>query len=95
MPTESKEHWHLKREVNVSHILVTLSMAAGLISWGLAMDKRVTIVEQYQQSHDKVHIMHDQRHKESYESLAKDIREVKEEIRENRQVIVDALRGNR
>lgn len=37
--------WHLKREVNVGHLLTTITLAIGLISWGMRMDTRVTVIE--------------------------------------------------
>ena len=42
--------WHLKKELNVSHLLVTLTMAAGLFTWGMQMDSRMTRVETGQEA---------------------------------------------
>lgn len=43
MPTV--DQWHLKREVNISHIIATATLAIGLISWGMKMDQRMTRLE--------------------------------------------------
>jgi uncharacterized coiled-coil protein SlyX len=39
------EGWHLKREVNLSHLAATVSLAIGLISWGNKIDNRITSIE--------------------------------------------------
>ncbi len=39
------DHWHLKPEVNISHIIATITLALGLISWGMKMDERMTRIE--------------------------------------------------
>lgn len=44
------KQWHLKKEINVGHLLTTLMIAAGLLSWGMTMDARMTRVE-VQQTH--------------------------------------------
>lgn len=43
--TPTGDHWHLKREVNISHIIATATLALGLVSWGLKMDQRMTRIE--------------------------------------------------
>jgi uncharacterized coiled-coil protein SlyX len=39
------EGWHLKREVNLSHLAATVTLAIGLISWGNKIDNRITSIE--------------------------------------------------
>lgn len=39
------ERWHLKKEINVGHMITTLIMAIGLVAWGSNMDRRLTRVE--------------------------------------------------
>jgi uncharacterized coiled-coil protein SlyX len=39
------DHWHLKREVNIGHILATATLAVGLISYSAAIDRRITRLE--------------------------------------------------
>lgn len=39
--------WHLRKEVNVSHILTTIMLVAGLITWGNKMDVRVSVLEDF------------------------------------------------
>ena len=37
--------WHLRKELNVGHLLTTMTLTAGLIGWGNALSGRVTAVE--------------------------------------------------
>jgi uncharacterized membrane protein (DUF106 family) len=43
--TQVDKHWHLRKEVNISHFLTTLVLAAGIVSWGMKMDQRLTGAE--------------------------------------------------
>lgn len=43
MTEESR--WHLKKEVNLAHLLVTISIIAALFSWSAKMDTRVAVLE--------------------------------------------------
>jgi len=45
---ENTEGWHLRREVNIAHLLATLALAGSLVSWGMTMDTRVTRLEAQQ-----------------------------------------------
>lgn len=40
--------WHLRKELNVGHLLTTLALASGLVTWGLTMDKRLARLEDRQ-----------------------------------------------
>ena len=43
---EPTQHgWHLRKELNISHLLMTMGLLIGLLGWGNALDKRVTTVE--------------------------------------------------
>ena len=37
--------WHLRKELNVGHLLTTAVLAGGLVTWGSGIDSRVTTVE--------------------------------------------------
>lgn len=50
----SERKWHgviFDPRVNVGHLITTATFAAGLIVWGINMDKRVAIIEQRQDMH--------------------------------------------
>lgn len=38
-------HWHLKKELNIGHLLTTLMLAIGIIAWGNHMGERMTANE--------------------------------------------------
>jgi hypothetical protein len=38
-------HWHLRKELNLGHLLTTLALATGMFTWGMGMDSRVTATE--------------------------------------------------
>jgi len=42
---ETDHSWHLKKEINIGHIVTTLMLAIGIIAWGNNMDQRVTAAE--------------------------------------------------
>jgi hypothetical protein len=49
--TMQSEGWHLRKEVNVGHLLMTVTLAAGLVAWGQQIDQRVTRLEVLAESH--------------------------------------------
>jgi hypothetical protein len=42
---ENKETWHLRKELNIGHIIATLTLASGIITWGFSIDNRITKAE--------------------------------------------------
>lgn len=40
-----QERWHLKKEMSIGHLLTTIALAGGLITWGSAISSRITAVE--------------------------------------------------
>lgn len=38
-------HWHLDKRLNLGHLLTTVSLAAAIMWWGAAMDRRVAVLE--------------------------------------------------
>lgn len=45
-PQPERQHWALDLKVNVGHILATLGLAAGLFTWGSAIDRRLAVLEE-------------------------------------------------
>lgn len=42
---EISNHWHLKREVNISHLLTTAIIAVSLMTWASKVEQRLGILE--------------------------------------------------
>lgn len=38
--------WHLDKRLNISHLLMTVTIVVGLFAWGSAIDRRVAILEE-------------------------------------------------
>lgn len=38
--------WHLDKRLNISHLLMTITIVVGLFAWGSAIDRRVAILEE-------------------------------------------------
>lgn len=43
--TQPTDHWHLKREVNLSHLVATATIGIALITYVYKMDVRVARIE--------------------------------------------------
>lgn len=43
--TDDERHWHLDKRLNLGHLLTTVSLAAAIMWWGAAMDRRVAVLE--------------------------------------------------
>lgn len=74
-------HWHLDKRVNLSHIFATLALAAGMFSWGSAVDKRVAVLETHQQQIDKENQRQDDTANETLRLLRDEVREMRGELR--------------
>lgn len=46
---DDPRHWHLDKRLNISHLLTTFAMAASIMWWGAAMDRRVAVLEEARQ----------------------------------------------
>lgn len=44
-PDRRHEHWHVRKEINVGHMLTTLALVIAALSWSNSIDKRVTVLE--------------------------------------------------
>ena len=40
-----KQAWHLDKTISISHLLATGSVTIGLITWGMSMATRVSVLE--------------------------------------------------
>lgn len=40
-----KDIWHLRKEINLGHIITTLTLASGIIAWGFSIDSRLSKAE--------------------------------------------------
>lgn len=45
MASNDIDGWHLRKEVNVGHLLMTMTLAGGLVVWGMQIDSRITRLE--------------------------------------------------
>lgn len=45
MGSNDIDGWHLRKEVNVGHFLMTMTLAGGLVVWGMQIDSRITRLE--------------------------------------------------
>ncbi len=62
--------WHVKKEIQIGHLLTTLSMFISAVLFVLAMDKRLLVVETRQESMMAAQIERDERQdKNSTESV--------------------------
>jgi len=85
-------HWSFDKRINLAHILTTLALAAGLATYLVAQEKRMTALEQYalaQKLRDERQDLDVREAKADVSSLFKDI---KEEIRMLRTEISAASR---
>lgn len=45
MTSHENDGWHLRKEVNVGHLIMTMTLAGGLVVWGMQIDSRITRLE--------------------------------------------------
>lgn len=45
VPDDHDRHWHLDKRLNLGHLITTASLAAAIMWWGAAMDRRVAVLE--------------------------------------------------
>lgn len=46
LPIPTEEQWHLKREVNITHIVATMGLVISAFMYSSALDKRIQANEQ-------------------------------------------------
>lgn len=48
-PERRHEHWHLRKEINVGHMISTIMLMVAAFTWSSNIDKRVTVLETRQE----------------------------------------------
>ena len=74
------KHWHLKKELNIGHVLTTIVLAIGIITWGNTMDQRVTKAETMIESLDRMFIINANTNREMRTELLGELRELRRDI---------------
>jgi hypothetical protein len=77
---DTDKNWHLKKELNIGHILTTLLLVLGIITWGNTMDQRVTKAETMIQNLDRMAVAGALDNREMRMELITEIRELRRDI---------------
>jgi len=72
--------WHLRKELNISHLLMTIGLLVGLIGWGSTLDKRVTTVEVQVAHVQKAQDVMREDAKEAQAEVLQELRAIRERI---------------
>ena len=72
--------WHMKKEWNVSHVIMTLSLAGGLIAGWVALNNRVVTVEVGLEHLQTSHALLRQDAKEAQAEVLQELRAIRERI---------------
>ena len=68
--------WHLDKRINVGHIMATLTLAAAVMGWGAAMDRRLAVLEEKTAATVIDQKRQDERLESAVSSLRDDIKEL-------------------
>lgn len=68
--------WHLRKEVNLAHIISTLLIVAGLMSWGHKMDLRLTRAEDRIAAQEQVDSNQNREIAQNFTSLERSIEKI-------------------
>lgn len=79
MPTRP-EHWSFDRRINISHILTTLTIVAGIFAWGNHLDKRISLIEERQQLQAAQIREEAQRRRETYAEIRASLERIEEKL---------------
>lgn len=79
---QNDHHWHLRKELNVGHILMTLTLASGLVVWGMQMDRRVTSAEVQIAAMQDATLIERQYQRAAHSELVIEIRAMRSEVSE-------------
>ena len=74
------KHWHLKKELNVGHLFMTLTLAGGIIVWGMQMDSRVSQAEARIESIQAAIVVERQQGNERHRELMQEVRAIRNRI---------------
>jgi len=88
---DTDKHWHLKKELNIGHILTTLLLVLGIITWGNTMDQRVTKAETMIENLDRMLTISAGNNREMRAELLGELRDLRRDInslyQQQRQII--------
>lgn len=76
MPAETqptREPWHIKREIQIGHLLTTVTLAVGLASYFAKVEQRLALNEQALQILQQQQMMRDERQDQALSSAARQI----------------------
>ena len=88
------KHWHLKKELNIGHILTTIVLALGIITWGNTMDQRVTKAETMIENLDRMLVITAGNNREMRAELLSELRDLRRDINALYQQQQQLLRQN-
>ncbi len=78
-----RRHWHLEKSVSITHILSTVVMVLGALSFSFSMDKRIAILEasSNQQTYALTRLLEDQRRTDAKQDV--ELETVRRQARED------------
>ena len=91
---DTDKNWHLKKELNIGHILTTLVLALGIITWGNTMDQRVTKAETMIENLDRMLVITSSNNREMRSELLGELRDLRRDINALYQQQQQLLRQN-
>lgn len=66
MPTQTEQtHWHLKKEIQLGHVISTIIFAASGLFYVTKMDQRIAVIESQMVSQKDRDMMQDRQHSEA------------------------------
>ena len=80
--TKVDSHWHLRKELNVTHIFMTLTLAGSIVLWGMQMDRRLTATEVRLDAMQEAVIVERQYQRQAHAELVTEIRAMRAEVSE-------------
>lgn len=64
-PTPAPTHWHLKKEIQVGHVVTTLIFAMTGLIYVTKMDQRIAVIESQVAAQKERDMMQDKQHSEA------------------------------
>ena len=96
---DTDRNWHLKKELNIGHILTTLTLVVGILLWGNTMSERLAKAETMIESMDRMITTVSTDNREMRAELIQEIRLLRQDIntlyRSQQQFIKDQNGGSR
>lgn len=74
------DSWHLRKELNIGHLLTTLVIAASVFTWSTTISNRVTAQEVRLEAHEKQMMIAIQDNRTIRNDLVLEIRELRRDI---------------